>query len=411
MMQRSLAELKQECKVLNLAPIGGKKKEGKADYVRALQKHFLEKTERTFGLNYRLSMESPALCFLSTHLRPEEYERLFTSGDIVFEEKANGCRMIVSYHPDYGFEFYSRNVSVTDYLPVCYTKQVYMGDDSLKGLFPAFVLDTEILSRDANISTVLGKRGVVTETVLQACTALLSLNPEESIAIQKELCSPLAFWAFDCLYYDGEELRCTTYRNRRGFLARIMPKLKELGLPFFKIKAVRENKKEYLESIWEQGGEGVVCKNIYGAYLDRESRSRDGWVKIKKTASGTMGDTIDGVVTGFDLGDEGKGFENLVGSLTISVPFVKKDGTEVLHPIARVPNIPLEKRREITILDEKGVPTLDPKYFGKVVEVDGQSISARALRLVHPRLINWRLDKTLENCRSYTEEELRAMVV
>lgn len=408
-MQRSLADLKMECQALGLrvVPTGGR--EAKKDFITSLREYFLVTKGRTFGLDYRLGLESPQLAFLSTNLRDEEIKHIMTSPEWVFEEKLNGVRMIITYHPEVGFEAFGRNLSVTDYLPVPYGEKIYLGESNYKGLFPAFVLDCELMSRDKNISTVMGKRGVVTETELAAVTALLALNTEDSIRIQKELDRPLVLKVFDCLYHDKQDLRRKPYLERRKMLSQVVTLLQGVGIQVEKVKAVRDSKEEYLDYLWSQGGEGVIAKNIRMTYLDKVSRPRDGWVKFKRTVGGALGDTVDGFVTGFELGDERRGFSDLVGALHVSVWLTAADGSKRIHEVARVANITLEERKKITVVGPNG-PELDKGVYEKVVEVEGQAVSARAMRLTHPRLIRFRDDKNPDQC-VISESELRKQIM
>jgi len=408
MMQRSLSELKSLCGKLGLEVIQSGKREGKKDFVKALQEYYLQNKKQTFGLSYRMQVETPQLCFLSTNLRSDEVERLFNSDQHVAEEKLNGIRMLVTYHPQDGFEFYSRNLSVEDYLPVSYTDKIWIGDQDFRGLFRPFVLDCEIVSRDARISTVMGKRGVVTETILQAVASLLALNSDDTLRIQKELGQPLELKVFDCLMSEGVDIKGKPYYERRTYLKDIVEKLDILAVKVERVKAVLNRKREYLEHIWQMGGEGIVMKPIMMPYLSRESRPRDGWVKFKRTVSGAIGDSVDGFITGFDLGDKDKGYAELVGSLTVSINLIE-NGNLREHEVARVSNIPLEVRKAITVLVD-GKPTLDPVYYQKVVEVDGQAVSAREMRLTHPRLIRFREDKNPDQCLM-TKETLQNLIV
>ena len=189
-----------------------------------------------------------------------------------------------------------------------------------------------------------------------------------------------------------------------------MDHLQELGLPFELSKCVQKDKEEFLERIWEAGGEGVIAKRLDGKYLPTKSRPRNGWIKIKRTTTGTLGDSIDGFITGFELGKEGKGFENLVGSLHISLNLLKQDGSSTTHHIARVINIPLVDRKRITVLNGDGRPELDASYYNRVVEIEGQAVSARARRLTHPRLIRFRDDKSPHDC-TMSEKDLERMIV
>lgn len=409
-MQRSYAEIKAESESLNLKVVEGKRK-AKRPFILALQEYHLnQRLYVTFGLKHRLSMESPMLAKPCTGLKSSEIAEIYESDDWVFEEKFNGIRMEQSNSQD-GMEAFSRGLSVTDYLPVCYTDKIdwqhYPIVEPTEE--PEYVLDCEIVSINPNISTIMGNKGVVTETELQAVTALLALNLEDSIRIQREIDHPLRFRVFDCLFYKGEDLRPLPYWKRVKVARKITTELASKGLPFIKTTIVRDRKEEYLEHLWSLGKEGVIAKNIHKEYIDRESRPRDGWIKFKRTTTGVLGDTIDAYVTGFELGDEKKGFAGIVGSIHFTVNLTKKNGEVVKHHIARCINVELVERKAMTIQGADG-PELDPSYYGRVAEVEGQAVSARALRLTHPRILRWREDKTDEDC-VMAEEDLRGMVV
>ena len=190
-MMRNYDELLMQCKELGLTWKETRRK-SKRPLIEALQKHFIKENdvEMTPGLAFRLNMESPMLAKLITGLKNNEIDEIYSNKMWVFDTKHNGLRMTV--HNNYGnfFEVFSRNESVTDFLPVPYGKKIYWGEDPV---YPEeqFTLDCEVVSSNPNILTKLG--GMSTETELQAIAALLALNIEESLAIQKELtntCGP-----------------------------------------------------------------------------------------------------------------------------------------------------------------------------------------------------------------------------
>ena len=123
-----------------------------------------------------------------------------------------------------------------------------------------------------------------------------------------------------------------------------------------------------------------------------------------------MGDSIDAYVTGFSLGELGSGFENRIGSLDLTILLIEDDGSEKEHVICRAQNIPLVDRQKMTIIGEDGKPTLDPKWFGQVFEVDGQAISPKALRLTHPRILRHRPDKSANQCLMMRSEMMKHVV-
>jgi len=137
-------------------------------------------------------------------------------------------------------------------------------------------------------------------------------------------------------------------------------------------------------------------------------------VKIKRSVSESLNsaglaDSIDAFITGYDLADEEKSWNGLIGSLEVSVTLLSPEG-EHDHVIARVANIPLDIRKEMTMIGPDGKPCLKPEYYGRVVEVDGQAMSARAFRLTHPRLLGFRPDRTKMDCQ-YDEEYLRSLIL
>jgi ATP-dependent DNA ligase len=141
------------------------------------------------------------------------------------------------------------------------------------------------------------------------------------------------------------------------------------------------NKKPFCEKIWEDGGEGIILKNLRATYEDSSSRRRDAWVKVKKRQD------YDAFVTGFKRGEEGTGFENLVGALEFSVKLTNGK----LHPIGYPINMTLEERNRISVYDPAtGQVSMIQEMYGKVAEISGQDISARELRLSHCTLDRWR---------------------
>jgi ATP-dependent DNA ligase len=167
------------------------------------------------------------------------------------------------YHPDEGFAFYSRNISVQDYLPVCYTSQVLLIKDnkvrtpqSFKGKYArSFVLDAEVIVENKEIDTTFAKStGVVTGSELNAVSAILSINTEASHKIQMEQ-APLKFKIFDIMHYDGKDITNLSLRTRKQAQGKIMEILTK-ELPFEESVGEIENKKDFYEEILKAGGEG-----------------------------------------------------------------------------------------------------------------------------------------------------------
>lgn len=416
-MQRTLAQLQKECKRYGIEPpqrTGRGGKYAKRDYVAGLGDYFIRVNfagKAPWGLAKRRSWNSPMLSFLFSNLDDGEQRDVLSGPDWVFEEKVDGVRMLLMWDGEGNFEAYSRNISVEDYLPVAYHHKIPIQDfpAALKG--KAMILDCEVQCIDPNVNTILKSKGVITETLLQATSAILALNTDDSRNIQES--HPLRFFVFDVMHYDGKDVMHYAWKDRRKFIEKLVPhftaKLSDGSPQITHLPVVHENRKEFLDGLIAEGKEGVIAKNIHSSYIHEESRKRTHWIKVKRTMSQSLnaigyGDSIDGYVVGFERGKAGSGFEDLIGSLDIAVNLVDSQGNETEHVIARCANIELELRKQITQFDDNGEMQIDPNWLGKVLEIDGQDVSARAKRFTHARIIRIRDDKSQFECVMMKED-------
>lgn len=410
----TIAKLISECKhygidVDNIVPANGKKLM-KTDIVMAIREYFFKKywgskANMPKKMQMILNIESPMLCSRFNELKEDVGNALWDNNDWIAEEKIDGCRMLIICI-DGKFYYYSRNLSVTDYLPIEYTDNIYPSKDK-KFICKDFIIDCEIVSSDANVDTVLShNRGVVTETQLQAIAALIALNPEDSIDIQAKYQklnghSLIHFKAFDCLYYDGKWLLDTILDKRKDYLQMVLDDISYTDFPISKPMSCISNKKAFYKAIIANGGEGVVLKNLDTVYRTDGNRGKLNWVKVKRVLADSLavGDSIDAFVTGFEPGTADKRNGNYVGTLIFSVLLDREDGQEPsYHEFAHVAGLTDEERIALTDWDENGNPILKKEYYGKVAVVEGQCVSARSLRLRHARMLNWRPDKSAGNC-------------
>lgn len=433
-MIRTLAQLKSACDSLGLEVIpegytkAGKAKVTKHSYITALSKHHLKERYGDLksipkNLKYRLSMKAPMLAFQYTNLKAEEKEAIWSDPRWMLTEKENGVRGVMVYSPREGLSLYSRNVSVEDFLPVEFTDKLL---HTIKaGDFPhSFVLDVEIKSTNPNIATYLAhKKGVETETELQAVAALMQINSEDSWEIQRVHEADqdehlLEYKVIDVLYWPpAGDLRKLPYRERRQCYGSAVEAVAAVGMnvkPILSCSGTADEKKAFHQGILDRGGEGTVAVNLDTLYNDKNTRGRAEWVKIKRSVSGAMqdeglGDTIDGWIGGFEEADDMKGWGGMVGALLVYTLLRMDDGTETEHCIAKVTNIPLSMRRQITDTVD-GKVSLKSEFYDVVVEVDGQAISPRAMRLTHPRIVRFRSDKSKWEC-TLDEGFLRSMVL
>ena len=397
---RTMAQLKLECRKLGIeTPEPRGKKISKSDYVEALRdyhKHITYGGELPKTLDLMTQIESPMLCQRYQVLKPEEQQAIWESGNWYLEEKVDGARMILM-HIGGSLDFYSRNLSVTDFYPISYRDNILVESVDVTKITDSFIVDSEVISSNPNVNTVLGSRGVLTETQLQAVSALLALNLEQSLELQRKE-APLKFMVFDVLYWNGEWITERPLRERRQYLREALKQLKAAGLQVSAPKANIKNKPQFHKAVMYEGGEGCVAKNLDSPYVATSSRRRDGWVKIKRSMSESLGDTVDGFITGFEPADEEKAWAGYVGALDVSVYLRNAEGQTKVHQIARVAGLTTEDRIRITETDSQGKPQLRKEFYGAVVTIDGQCVSARSKRLKHAVLVEWRPDRSPDTC-------------
>jgi hypothetical protein len=326
----------------------------------------------------------------------------------------HNCRLI-NFFIDSKWDCYSRNISVKDFLPVNYSPKMCRDGIALSKLKDSFVVDSEIVSSNPNVCTVMGNKGVVCETQLQAVTALLAMNEEDSIRIQREEDCPLELRVFDVLWWNGEWIKNKPLIERIPYVVEAVKQLQEAGVKCRRPYSSYSNKRQFYKTMLAIGAEGGVLKNLLSPYIDSSSRRKDGFVKVKRTMSEIMqdsgiGDGIDAFVSGFEPADDSKGWSGLVGALEFSVYLRDANGNIKPHKIARITNITMDLREKLTEHDKTGEPILKSDWYGKVAEIDAQCISARALRGKHARLVQWRPDRDESTC-IIDEEFLKSMIL
>lgn len=404
--------LVRECAEKGLTVVPAGKKLQKDDYVRELRKWNLRnmygsEDNAPWALKFMLSIECPQLCRRIKDLKPEQQQLVWESPDWVAEEKIDGVRMLIVYNSNENkFHFFSRNNSVQTYLPQDYHDTIYVTSNGFS--YPdSFVLDCEVISTDPEAET-----NIRCLTQLQSTAAILALNPEDSIQVQKR--SPLKFIVFDCLF-DKDRIIDTPWTNRHNHAAKLASILKNAGF-CCDINPVVENtdkypdaKRDFFDRIVSNNGEGVVLKNRNAVYHATSSRTID-CVKVKRSTADTLTRDLDAFITDYVVGKDDTRNENMVVGFVFSVKMEKDDGTIVTHPIAVCSNVSDFIKEDATAFDENGNITLNKEYYGRVATVQGQNISSRQLRLTHSTIQVWRFDKSADNCEVIKESELRKLV-
>lgn len=371
--------------------------------------------KNTYGMRFMLDyLPSPMLAERYTALKPNEKLNLFESNDWIAEKKFNGCRGILIYHPETGFELFSRNKSEVDFLPISYTDKIVLFSpegkeysmSSFKHKFESsFVLDCELIAQ-GNIDTTLFKKyGNITETEQNATSALLSIEAFVSKEIQRTQ-AKLKFHVFDLIELNGLAIH-EPLRYRKVMLQDLFMLLNLDQILMFE-NSPEITGQEAKQKAWEyelnNKGEGLVFKNLNKEYLPSENRSKHYQVKLKRSMATVLDsqdlDDFDCFITGAKAGTKGSANEGLIGSVEFSVMLEKNDGSIEEHIIGYVSGIKKELREAMTYIDPNNKPRLHPHYLNKVCVVNGMSISSKNLRLSHAESkFEFRTDKSPEDCK------------
>lgn len=232
------------------------------------------------------------------------------------------------------------------------------------------VIDCECYSKDW--STVAG---------------ILHSLPERAIELQKE--NEVKFACFDCLFYDGQDLRDEKYITRLSKLGTLLDMIDNPQAHL--VKFISDNKIEnetfkQVESIddtskmmnfaIDAGFEGIVVKSLERKYYDKGAS-----LKCKKF------ETLDVVVCGYQQG-RGK-YADTIGALEIG--YYDKE-TDSIIKISKV-NCGTDDERNFW---RDNWSTLK----NSVIEVKCQEITSKSLR--HPVYIRRRDDKEYTMCTKET---------
>lgn len=409
---RRIDYLKADCELKGISITPSGKRIMKDDYVKALREwHITNKygsiDNIPWSMKFMLSIECPQLCKRIKDLKPDQQELVWNSQDWIAEEKIDGVRMIIVWDAaEKKFHFYSRNNSVTDYLPQDYSDTIFVTAKNFD--YPNnFVLDSEIISSNSCLET-----NTHCLTQLQSTAALLNLNSEDSKTIQKKY--PLKFVVFDCLY-DSSNLIDEIWEVRHYHAEELCSRLVESGF-CCELNKVVENtadnqyaKREFFEAVINRCGEGVVLKNRNAKYHATSSRTID-CVKVKRSTADTLTKDLDAFVTDYVVGKDDTRNSNMVVGFVFSILLKKQDGSIVTHPIAVCSNVSDIIKDDATVISEDGQVKLNPDYYGRVATVQGQNISARSLRLTHAVIDCWRPDRSADTTETILESDLRKLV-
>ena len=218
---------------------------------------------------------------------------------------------------------------------------------------------------------------------------ILHSLPERAIELSK-LDTP-HFAVFDCLFYDGKDLRQLPYCDRLLCVAKTVHKINYE--PMHIVKFINEELKpddmknlHYLSRVAEfdvamknainMGWEGIVVKSLFRTYYDIGAS-----IKCKKF------ETVDCVVCGYDVG-RGK-YSDTVGALHIG--YYDPDSDSII----KISNVNCGTDEERNMWRDHWT-----ELKNSVIEVKCQEITEKSLR--HPVYIRLRDDKDYKMCTRST---------
>lgn len=370
---------------------------------------------------FRLHMDTPCLALRYEELKESEQNALFDDPSWEISEKINGCRAIVFVCPDGRWFVYSRNVSDTDCSLLEYSKNIMMSPKTPNSFY---AIDTEIVFQPGvDISSELKHYGLVTDSQLEATVALLHMLPEKAIEVQQKFYEShgrdlFTFKLIAPLYVEGKNYIKRTLGEGMEVYNRTIEIGQSLGLNVEAINhhhGTRAEKEIFLDTIINNGGEGVVFWNHAGNYCTSENRSKTSFIKLKRKVGSTgMGDTIDGFVTGFTRGTLGTKNEHKIGAIEFSIYVQDSMKTKVIGYVSGIDDA---TRNLFTWNNAEGVNpqeyvgsdnqthfiSLNPDALNMVAELSGQALSSVNQTLEHAKLIMWRTERSAESC-VYSQE-------
>ena len=392
------------------------------DCEKAVQSYYIKKYEEDGTLNPFLAdilhLDSPMLALQSKDKKLDKIRDSLWEDDNewVFQEKIDGCRCMLCYNKNYGWDFFSRNKSISDCLPISYGEKILIPkiDEALLEQYKieSFIIDTELIPVYKTINPMSDGTELVAETQQNLVTSILGSLPDLSHRMQET--NPLKFMAFDIVKLNNNWVTDLPLKDRMKFLGGIYTILSKSGLNerISLLPNISTNKKVFYEQIIHEGGEGCVVKDINSKY-DLLGKRAGEWIKVKRTVSQSLlveklGDTVDAFITGFKLGNPGTNRENQVSAFEFSVYLtddnndylLDENGNPIVHHIATMSGLTDELRAMATYIDPQTLQvSLNPRMYGAVAEIDGQDISSKNLRFAHAVFKGWRTDRSADTCK------------
>lgn len=358
---------------------------------------------------YRLMFYSPCLAYQYDELGSTEQSDIFSNSDWVFTRKYTGIRCILIC-ANGEFKLYSRNYSDDDCHCLEYSTKIYQKPSRTPE--QPYIVDVEmVLAKEVDITDDLASHSVYAQNGIESLVGLIGLEIQDSLWIQKNVKEQFGldlveFRMIAPIYYKGENYLNRPLGAGMDIYDECVAYGRGLGLnvkPIDRCDGGFYQKSVFLDTILNEGGEGVVAQNRQGTYNTSDKRSKDSYVKIKHSIGVTDGlyDTIDAYIGSYRVGANG-----LINTLILYI-MVDIYGKPVPHLIAKLP-VGTKLGKELTIQGADGyapvqvegsdsIVSLNYEYYHKVIEINGKGMSA-SRTVIAPVMVRFREDKSMNEC-------------
>ena len=308
--------------------------------------------------NYKVKQLLPNHADHISHYREKYIKDMIKNECVVSQLKYDGERMLIHFNNNEVYTTSRRISKKTNYYMENQDKLPKLKNINLNGL-DYTVIDCECYAKDW--SEVVG---------------VLHSLPERAIELQKTI--NIKFAVFDCLYYNGKDIRNLEYYDRLNYAITVVELINNLDFHIINIEHINDYKEisKQMNYALDKGFEGIVLKSLNKQYYEKGAL-----LKVKKF------ETIDCVVCGYQ---EGKGkYEGQIGALEIGYYDEKLDK---IIKISKV-NCGTDEERKLWTEDWNNM-------INSVIEVKCQEITDKSLR--HPVYIRLRKDKSYKMCTKNT---------
>lgn len=320
--------------------------------------------------------------------------------DCAAEYKYDGLRAQIHKLDNGDIVIYSRNLKdITNMFPTI--KEAIQKE--LKHL-KNFILDGEIVLYDK------------TKDYYPDFQNILVLKRKHDIdKITKIHDNKLVYVIFDVIYINDNLVADRSYKERRKILEQIIKEKNKILISVkYDIKTIEDLKKVFKEAI-SKNLEGLVCKNKNAKY--EFGKRTYNWIKLKRSFSGKIKDTIDVIVIGYYYGTGNR--KNTIGSLLVGlynpadnkIYAFTKVGSGISLGLAKSLKKLLDKykmnNKPINVVATKITPHvwIEPRI---VITIETDQITKSSLydagySARAPRFITIRLDKKIEQANTIND--------